>query len=113
MNDIFWISHLKMNKADSKVEKVSVEFFNGGLGEDLDEYPRSNIIDSIREGDKWFTCKEINHCWNKINEIKLIKVGDDSFLRTDDKQIESDDLDDLPEISNNKLWDNYRMIIVK
>ncbi|MDE0401162.1 MAG: DUF3892 domain-containing protein [Candidatus Poribacteria bacterium] len=59
---------------------------------------RTEIVDSIRSGKTYVTArKEAKSKWVKGDAVKIIKLGDTDFIRTDGNETKKDNLGELPE----------------
>jgi len=66
------------------------------------DYSREEVIQSLNNNDKWYTClfkeeRDGENIWIKKAEIHIVKVGGGNFIRTDRNKIKSDNLCELPE----------------
>jgi hypothetical protein len=67
-----------------------------GLANPLD-YSRRTIIQSIENGDRWFTCLQTDQgAWQKELEIHVVEVDGEKFIRVDQEKIKADKLGELP-----------------
>ena len=65
-------------------------------------YSGEDVIQSLNNNDKWYTClfkedRDGKNIWIKKAEIHIIKVDGGNFIRTDRNEIKSDNLGELPE----------------
>ena len=73
----------------------------GGL-DSIIEYTRQQVIDSIKGHNKWYTCIEKQKnpdgstTYTIGEEIHILPVGNDEFIRTDRNETPSDNLGNLP-----------------
>ena len=91
-----------MNAEDMRIDEVrAMMLMDDELSLPLG-YSREDVIQSLNNNDKWYTClfkedRDGKNIWIKKAEIHIIKVDGGNFIRTDRNEIKSDNLGELPE----------------
>jgi len=91
-----------MNAEDMRIDEVRAMMpMDDGLYLPLG-YSREDVIQSLNNNDKWYTClfkeeRDGENIWIKKAELHIVKVDGENFIRTDRNKIKSDNLDELPE----------------
>ncbi|MCK5029950.1 MAG: DUF3892 domain-containing protein [Thermoplasmatales archaeon] len=98
----YWVSHKRMNAEDTRINEVrAMMLTDNGLSSPLG-YDREDVIQSLNNNDKWYTClfkeeRDGKNTWTKKAEIHIVEIDGENFIRTDRNKIKSDDLGELPE----------------
>ena len=63
-----------------------------------EETARSSVVTNIKNGNNYMTIfAGANGNWKKGQDVRIIKVGNEEFIRTDANAKASDNLENLPE----------------
>lgn len=114
MNDMieeidFLISGVKYTE-EGMIERVSVheKMDEYGVGYPYEE-SRKEVVDKIKDGDKYFTLVfdgETKFDYTVGDEIELIEIDGNEYLRVDDEKEEKDNLGAVTTVSETKLAEN-------
>ncbi len=91
-----------MNAEDTRINEVrAMMLTDNGLSLPLG-YDREDVIQSLNNNDKWYTClfkegRDGKNICTKKAEIHIVEIDGENFIRTDRNIIKSDDLGELPE----------------
>jgi len=91
-----------MNAEDTRIDEVrAMMLTDNGLSLPLG-YSREDVIQSLNNNDKWYTClfkeeRDGENIWIKKAEIHIVEIDGENFIRTDRNKIKSDNLGELPE----------------
>ena len=91
-----------MNAEDTRINEVRAMMpTDNGLSSPLG-YDREDVIQSLNNNDKWYTClfkeeRDGKSIWTKKAEIHIVEIDGENFIRTDRNKIKSDNLGELPE----------------
>ena len=93
----FGISAVRYSTDKTYIDKVKVH-------EDLDtsfssgvEKTRQQVVAGTKFGQTYVTILRVNGKWRKGQDIKVIEVDYEQFLRTDANKTKNDNLNNLPE----------------
>lgn len=94
----YGISAVKYNDEKTHINKVKVHKDEGDAIGSAEIWLRSQVITSL-EDDKTFVTiiKNSEGKWNKGEDVGIIKVNNNKYIRTDRNKISSDNLENLPE----------------
>ena len=98
----YWVSHKRMNAEDTRINEVrAMMLTDNGLSLPLG-YDREDVIQSLNNNDKWYTClfkegRDGKNICTKKAEIHIVEIDGGNFIRTDRNKIKSDNLGELPE----------------
>lgn len=101
MNEEFLITNIR-NDENNVLISVQICVINkNALNEnelsEKKEFSKDQIIFFIENGFSVKTAYEINEKeWNKGSQVNVVKFKDGKYLRTDNNNIEEDNLDNLP-----------------
>ncbi len=114
MNDMidkidFLISGVKYND-EGIIERVSVheKMDDYGVGYPYEE-SREDVVKKIRDGNNYFTLVfdgETKFDYTVGDEIELIEIDGEEYLRVDDEKEEKDNLGAVTTVSETKLAEN-------
>jgi len=94
----YLISGVRYNAKRTHIEMVKVHKDLGDTVGPAQETPRSTVVANIQNGSSYMTIfKGANGNWKKGQDVRIIKVGNEEFIRTDANAIASDNLENLPE----------------
>jgi len=91
-----------MNAEDTRIYEVRARMLtDDGLSLPLG-YNREDVIQSLNNNDKWYTClfkeeRNSKNIWTKKAEIHIVEVDGENFIRTDKNQTKADNLGELPD----------------
>lgn len=114
MNDMiekidFLISGVKYSE-EGLIEKVSVheKMDDYGVGHPYEE-SRDEVVEKMKDGDKYFTLVfdgETKFDYTVGDEVELVEIDGDEYLRIDDEKEENDNLGAVTTVSETELADN-------
>ena len=94
----YLISGVRYNAKRTHIDMVKVHQDLGDTVGTAVDTPRATIVASIRSGNSYMTIfKGTNGNWKKGQDVRIIRVGNEEFIRTDANAIASDNLENLPE----------------
>jgi hypothetical protein len=87
-----------MNDDRTRIERVyAMQKTTTGLGMRM-EFARREVIESIKQSDNWFTCTGTKKSYyKKGEEIHILLVRGEEFIRTDRYLTPKDNLGSLPD----------------
>jgi hypothetical protein len=81
-----YISHLRVHKD------------NGDSAGTEESWTKSEVVASINIGNSFITVyKNLNNQWTRGEDIRVVVINNQSYLRTDANNISKDNLENLPE----------------
>ena len=93
----FLISAVRYSADDTHIERVRV---HEDLGDKVSGSPteslRTEVVKNIKNGKTYVTIFKSQAGWNKGQDVHIIKVGNEEFIRTDKNQTARDNLENLP-----------------
>ena len=92
------ISAVRYNADKTRIEGVRVRKDLGDKIGPANESTRAAVVKNIKNGVSYMTIlKGKDGKWNKGQEVHIIKVKNEEFIRTDKNAVASDNLGNLPE----------------
>jgi len=87
-----------MNDDGTRIERVyAMQKMPSGIGLKM-EFTRQEVIESIKKSNKWFTCMGTKKSYyKKGEEIHILPVRGEEFIRTDRNLTPKDNLGNLPD----------------
>ena len=94
----YGISKVRYNDAHTHIDKVKLREDKGdGFGVE-EEWARTKVVSQIEGGTTFVTILETeDKKWKKGQEVHLVTVNKVKYIRTDQNQKASDNLENLPE----------------
>jgi hypothetical protein len=94
----FLISAVRYNDEKTHIERVRVHEDKGDtVGAPVDSV-RLTVVSNIKGGYSYMTILKANgNEWKKGEDVRVIRVGNEDFIRTDANETASDNLGDLLE----------------
>lgn len=77
---------------------VKVEQYKTKYGEPT-RVKRRRVVRNLEKGKTYVTARKDNGNWKKGEDVHIVKVGGEKFIRTDRNKKKSDNLGDLPEFN--------------
>ena len=94
----YLISAVRYDADKTRIEKVKVHQDLGDTVGSPSESTRSTVVANIKSGNSYMTIlKGQNGKWKKGQEVHIIEIGNEEFIRTDKNPEASDNLENLPE----------------
>lgn len=96
-----WITGVKFsNGSSSAITEVEVRVSNNGqaLGAPS-RAARQQVVSAIERGNEYKTAFLRNGQWVAGEDVRVVTVGYERFLRTDRNQVRADNLGNLPVVS--------------
>jgi len=93
----FLISAVRYNAQKTHIDKVRShkdEGDNVGTGE---ETTREDIVRKIKEGKTFVTIYKSNDKWKKGEDVRIVDIDGQEYIRTDRNRTKKDNLGELPE----------------
>jgi hypothetical protein len=82
--------------SNGMVEKVEVMADPGGRMGDREEWSREQVVAALVLGARVVTMEPVSAGgWRKVSDIRLVRVGDELFVRVGPKKAVGDDLGDI------------------
>jgi len=86
----------KASFSGSTVEKVEIRADPGARMGDREEWSREQVVAALVLGARLVTMKEVPAGgWMKVDDVRLVSVGDELFVRTDGDGVVGDELGEL------------------
>ncbi len=96
----YGISAVRFNDGGTKIDKVKVHKDKGNAMGDAEIWSREQIILALESEYTFITIFNHNQdIWSEGKEVNIVQVGENKYLRTDNDQTPSDNLDNLPKFS--------------
>ncbi len=93
----FLISAVQYDANKIHIKKVRVHEDKGDkVGNPPEEMPRGRVVENIENGNTFCTIIK-SGMWSKGEDVHVISMGSEKFIRTDKNQEKSDNLGNLPE----------------
>jgi len=93
----FLISAVRYNAEETHIEMVRVHEDLGDNVGDVKEILREGIVAGIKNGKTYLTIFKTNEGkWKKGEDVRIIRIGDEEFIRTDRNATPKDNLGSLP-----------------
>lgn len=92
----FLISAIRYSADETHIERVRVHEDLGDKVGSPRESLRTEVVKNIKSGKTYVTCFKSEEKWKKGQDVHIIKVGNEEFIRTDKNQESSDNLENLP-----------------
>jgi len=91
----FLISAVRYSADGTHIEKVRVHEDKGDTVGSPSESLRTEVVNNIKNGKTYVTIFKEQDKWKKGQDVHIIKVGNEEFIRTDKNQIARDNLENL------------------
>lgn len=93
----FLISAVRYSADETHIERVRVrEDLGDKVGRIPKEFLRAEVVKNIKSGKTYVTIFRSQNEWKKGQDVHIIKVGNEEFMRTDKNQKARDNLENLP-----------------
>ncbi|MCK4296809.1 MAG: DUF3892 domain-containing protein [Candidatus Marinimicrobia bacterium] len=94
----YCISAVRYDSEQKHIEKVKVHKDLGDTIGASSEWTRSEVVEKIEKENSFVTIiRNSNGNWNKGEDVHIITVKGNKYIRTDNNEIEEDNLENLPE----------------
>jgi hypothetical protein len=93
----FLISAIRYHADRTHIDRVRVHEDSGENVGSVQESTRSAVVANIKKGVIYMTIFKKDNNWQKGQDVRIIKVGSEEFIRTDANAKASDNLENLPE----------------
>lgn len=77
---------------------VKVERYASKYG-DPTRVKKSRVVRNLEKGKTYVTIRKDNGDWKKGEDVHIVSVGGEKFIKTNENKKETDNLGDLPEFS--------------
>ena len=93
----YGISAVRYDQNNQYIDKVKVHLDNGGSIGQGETWSRKDVVSKIDDGKTFTTIlKSSDGKWKKGQDVHVITVDGEQFLRTDANKRKSDNLENLP-----------------
>lgn len=97
----YGISAVKFDKGGTKIDKVKVHKDKGNAMGDAELWSREQVISALENDYTFMTIFNHNQdIWSEGDEVNIVQVNGNEYIRTDNDQTPSDSLDNLPKLSS-------------
>jgi hypothetical protein len=93
----FGISRVKYDRDHQKIVEVEVRADHGESIGEATKVARQDVVRSIEAGRTYVTIFHENGRWKKGEDVHVVTIRSQKYLRTDRNAIEKDNLGSLPE----------------
>lgn len=93
----YGVTEVKYNGIGKYIEWVKVGKFNGNSFGMRENWLRTKVISELKSGKTFITVVKHGDKLKKGAEIQLINVNGKEYIRTDNNNVASDNLENLPE----------------
>lgn len=94
-----WITGVKYNAAETQIVAVEVRADQGGTMGLPTRATRGDVIAAIDRGTSYVTAYERQGRWIRGEDVRIVSIGHERFLRTDRNAVRADNLGNLPRIA--------------
>lgn len=92
----YCISAVRYNSTGAHIEKVEVRVDNGDTIGTPTEASKNDVVTSIESGKTFVTITKNGTSWNEGEDVRVINVNNNKYLRTDRDNTPADNLGSLP-----------------
>jgi len=92
----FLISAVRYSADETHIERVRVHEDLGDKIGSAKESSRTEVVKNIKNGKTYVTIFKGQNGWKKGQDVHIIQVGNEEFIRTDKNQKARDNLENLP-----------------
>ncbi|MFA5835899.1 MAG: DUF3892 domain-containing protein [Bellilinea sp.] len=93
----YCISRVRYNEEHSHIVKLEAMPDNGEKLGNKVEFTREDVVAKIDSGITFITVTDKDGKWTKGEDVRIVRINDVKYIRTDQNQKESDNLGSLPE----------------
>jgi hypothetical protein len=94
----YGISSVRYNDQRTHIVKVKVHEDKGDSVGNAEEWLRTQVVSAIERGQTFVTIlKGTDNKWKKGQDVHIVAVNKEKYIRTDQNQEASDNLENLPE----------------
>lgn len=93
----FLISEVRYHTDKTHIDMVKAHADLGDTVGSAQELTRFTIVANIKKGTSYVTIFKKDNNWHKGQDVRIIEVGSEEFIRTDANEKASDNLENLPE----------------
>jgi len=94
----YGISSIRYNEQRTHIVKVKVHEDKGDTIGNAEEWLRSQVVSAIDRNKTFVTILKGNESkWSKGQDVHIVTVNGEKYIRTDKNQKASDNLENLPE----------------
>ena len=93
----YLISKVKYNVDHTRIISVKRHADNGKTHGKEEEVDRLTVVSDLRNGKSYVTVKKSEGGFDRGEDVRTIKIGDEYFIRTDKNETDKDNLGELPE----------------
>ncbi len=92
----YCISEVRYNKDETHIVEVVVHIDKGDTISSASKWEREDVVSAIENGKTFVTIKkDANGKWKKGQDVHVIIVNDEKYIRTDKNSTASDNLENL------------------
>ena len=88
---------VRFKNEDSHIDQVKFLTDNGNSLENVQITSREMIVQAIENNVSFVTAYQKENSWSRGDNVGIIRVNHQKFIRTDGNNIEADNLGELPE----------------
>jgi hypothetical protein len=92
----YLISAVRYDAAAAHIEEVQVRLDEGEKVGGPSTWSRSKVIERLEAGYTVVTIFRSDGSWQRGAEVRVIRIDDEKFIRTDADRTKEDNLEDLP-----------------
>jgi hypothetical protein len=93
----FAITKVKYNREHTHIDEAEVRSDNGDSISDPGYWSRQDIVSAILRGTTFVTAYWRDGKWQKGEDVRIVTIHGERFIRTDNNSTKSDNLGSLPE----------------
>ena len=94
----YLISAVKYDSDHERIQSLKTHEDKGDTVGSIYTESRSKVVSNIENGNSYCTILKTNdNKWKKGEDVHIVKVDDEKFIRTDRNEIKKDNLENLPE----------------
>lgn len=95
----YLISGVKSEVGSNRIHHVEIHSDFGCLVCETKILSRAEVIESIKKGTSYVTVfKTAMGKWRRGEDVRVVTVNGEEYIRTDAKPVASDNFDDVPEL---------------
>lgn len=93
----YGICRVKYNHGHTAIVEVEVRADNGASIGEPQRFARQSVVDAIERGITFVTIYARDGQWTRGDDVRVVRVGMEKYLRTDRNSVRADNLGSLPE----------------